>query len=185
MAASTPCQRAVALQEQDLRSGSCNRFRTRSSARPAKCDAAHGDGQARQFVPNVSEHGSRDVGERIGDSRCCHDASRRNGVVAIGSSVFGVVGREDGWIAPADLRTMAAAMPDCRLITVPGIGHSMNFKSLSTPDILAHGSAGCPGVRSRSKLRLEVQFRQPHPIQQHDLPLRLAEEAKDAHAVKM
>ena len=38
-------------------------------------------------------------------------------------------GEKDGWIAPADLRTMAAAMPDCRLITVPGIGHSMNLKS--------------------------------------------------------
>ena len=37
-------------------------------------------------------------------------------------------GEKDGWIAPADLRTMAAAMPDCRLITVPGIGHSMNLE---------------------------------------------------------
>jgi non-heme chloroperoxidase len=38
-------------------------------------------------------------------------------------------GEKDGWIAPADLRTMAAAMPDCRLITVPGIGPSMNLES--------------------------------------------------------
>ena len=38
-------------------------------------------------------------------------------------------GEKDGWIAPADLRTMAAAMPDCRLITVRGIGHSINLKS--------------------------------------------------------
>ena len=38
-------------------------------------------------------------------------------------------GERDGWIAPADLRTMAAAMPDCRLIVVPGIGHSMNLES--------------------------------------------------------
>jgi pimeloyl-ACP methyl ester carboxylesterase len=30
-------------------------------------------------------------------------------------------GEKDGWIAPADLRTMAAAMPDCRLVTTPGI----------------------------------------------------------------
>ena len=37
-------------------------------------------------------------------------------------------GERDGWIPPADLRTMAAAMPDCRLITVPGIGHSMNLE---------------------------------------------------------
>lgn len=37
-------------------------------------------------------------------------------------------GECDGWIAPADLRTMAAAMPDCRLVIVPGIGHSMNLE---------------------------------------------------------
>jgi pimeloyl-ACP methyl ester carboxylesterase len=37
-------------------------------------------------------------------------------------------GEWDGWIAPCDLRTMAAAMPDCRLVVVPGIGHSMNLE---------------------------------------------------------
>lgn len=37
-------------------------------------------------------------------------------------------GERDGWIAPADLRTMAAAMPDCRLVVVPGVGHSMNLE---------------------------------------------------------
>lgn len=37
-------------------------------------------------------------------------------------------GERDGWIPPADLRTMAAAMPDCRLVIVPGIGHSMNLE---------------------------------------------------------
>jgi pimeloyl-ACP methyl ester carboxylesterase len=37
-------------------------------------------------------------------------------------------GEKDGWIAPADLRTMAATMPDCRLVVVPGIGHSMNLE---------------------------------------------------------
>jgi non-heme chloroperoxidase len=37
-------------------------------------------------------------------------------------------GDRDGWIAPADLRAMAAAMPDCRLVVVPGIGHSMNLE---------------------------------------------------------
>ena len=39
-----------------------------------------------------------------------------------------VWGEGDGWIAPADLRTMAAAMPDCRLVVVPGVGHSMNLE---------------------------------------------------------
>ena len=37
-------------------------------------------------------------------------------------------GEKDGWIPPADLKVMAAAMPDCRLITVPGIGHSINLE---------------------------------------------------------
>ena len=39
-----------------------------------------------------------------------------------------VWGEADGWIAPADLRTMAAAMPDCRLVIAPGVGHSMNLE---------------------------------------------------------
>jgi non-heme chloroperoxidase len=37
-------------------------------------------------------------------------------------------GEKDGWIPPTDLRAMAAAMPNCRLVSVPGIGHSMNLE---------------------------------------------------------
>jgi non-heme chloroperoxidase len=37
-------------------------------------------------------------------------------------------GERDGWIPLADLKTMAAAMPDCRLVVMPGIGHSMNLE---------------------------------------------------------
>jgi non-heme chloroperoxidase len=37
-------------------------------------------------------------------------------------------GEWDGWIAPADLLTMAEAMPDCRLVLVPRVGHSMNLE---------------------------------------------------------
>jgi non-heme chloroperoxidase len=37
-------------------------------------------------------------------------------------------GEQDGWIPPADLKTMTAAMPDCRLVVMPGIGHSMNLE---------------------------------------------------------
>jgi pimeloyl-ACP methyl ester carboxylesterase len=37
-------------------------------------------------------------------------------------------GEKDGWIAPADLKRMANEMPDCRLVTVPGVGHSMNLE---------------------------------------------------------
>jgi pimeloyl-ACP methyl ester carboxylesterase len=37
-------------------------------------------------------------------------------------------GENDGWIAPADLKAMAAAMPNCRLVIVPGVGHSMNLE---------------------------------------------------------
>jgi len=37
-------------------------------------------------------------------------------------------GERDGWIPLADLKRMAAAMPHCRLVTVPGVGHSMNLE---------------------------------------------------------
>jgi pimeloyl-ACP methyl ester carboxylesterase len=37
-------------------------------------------------------------------------------------------GEGDGWIPLADLQGMAAAMPRCRLVTVPGVGHSMNLE---------------------------------------------------------
>ena len=39
-------------------------------------------------------------------------------------------GEKDGWIAPADLRTMAAAMPDCRLVTTPGIDVNLELPAL-------------------------------------------------------
>ena len=38
-------------------------------------------------------------------------------------------GEKDGWIPHADLAAMIAAMPDCRLVTIPGLGHSMNLES--------------------------------------------------------
>ena len=38
---------------------------------------------------------------------------------------FVIWGEKDAWIPHADL----AAMPDCRLVTVPGVGHSMNLES--------------------------------------------------------
>jgi pimeloyl-ACP methyl ester carboxylesterase len=37
-------------------------------------------------------------------------------------------GEWDSWIPPADLRAMAEAMPDCRLVIVPRVGHSMNLE---------------------------------------------------------
>lgn len=37
-------------------------------------------------------------------------------------------GELDGWIPAADVRRMASDMPNCRLVTVPGIGHSMNLE---------------------------------------------------------
>jgi non-heme chloroperoxidase len=37
-------------------------------------------------------------------------------------------GECDGWIPAVDLRAMAAAMPDCRLVVMPGIGHSLNLE---------------------------------------------------------
>ncbi|TYL83388.1 alpha/beta fold hydrolase [Bradyrhizobium cytisi] len=46
----------------------------------------------------------------------------------IGHSHLVLWGERDGWISSADLRAMAEAMPDCRLVVVPGIGHSMNLE---------------------------------------------------------
>jgi pimeloyl-ACP methyl ester carboxylesterase len=37
-------------------------------------------------------------------------------------------GEQDGWIPAADVKSMAATMPDCRLVVVPGVGHSMNLE---------------------------------------------------------
>jgi pimeloyl-ACP methyl ester carboxylesterase len=54
-------------------------------------------------------------------------------------------GEKDGWIAPADLKTMAAAIP-CRLITVPGIGHSMNLEPPALyPGYFGAWLGGLPG----------------------------------------
>ena len=51
-------------------------------------------------------------------------------------------GEWDGWIPPADLRTMAETMPDCRLVIVPRIGHSMN---LEMPALYAGYFGACFG----------------------------------------
>jgi pimeloyl-ACP methyl ester carboxylesterase len=37
-------------------------------------------------------------------------------------------GEKDGWIPLADLERTRDAMPDCRLVAVPGVGHSMNLE---------------------------------------------------------
>lgn len=37
-------------------------------------------------------------------------------------------GEQDGWIPVEDLKTMAASMPNCRLVLVPNVGHSMNLE---------------------------------------------------------
>ena len=37
-------------------------------------------------------------------------------------------GEQDGWIPAADVQAMAATMPACRLVVVPGVGHSMNLE---------------------------------------------------------
>ncbi|WP_116135127.1 alpha/beta fold hydrolase [Tropicimonas sp. IMCC34043] len=38
-------------------------------------------------------------------------------------------GELDGWIPAADVKRMAEEMPDCRLVKVPGVGHSMNLEA--------------------------------------------------------
>lgn len=45
-----------------------------------------------------------------------------------------VWGMRDGVIKEADMKEMAALMPDCRFVAVPGIGHSMN---LEAPELYA------------------------------------------------
>jgi non-heme chloroperoxidase len=47
---------------------------------------------------------------------------------SIGHSHLVLWGEWDGWIPPGDLVTMAEAMPDCRLVNVPRVGHSMNLE---------------------------------------------------------
>jgi pimeloyl-ACP methyl ester carboxylesterase len=37
-------------------------------------------------------------------------------------------GEQDDWIPVTDLRSMAATMPNCRLVCVPNVGHSMNLE---------------------------------------------------------
>ena len=46
----------------------------------------------------------------------------------IGNEHLVLWGEQDGWIPQADLRAMAASMPNCRLVSVPGVGHSMNLE---------------------------------------------------------
>lgn len=38
-------------------------------------------------------------------------------------------GELDGWIPAADVKRMAAEMPNCRLVVAPGVGHSMNLEA--------------------------------------------------------
>jgi pimeloyl-ACP methyl ester carboxylesterase len=51
-------------------------------------------------------------------------------------------GESDGWIPKADLEAMAASMPNCRLVSVPGVGHSMN---LEQPALYAGYFGACFG----------------------------------------
>ena len=62
-------------------------------------------------------------------------------------------GEWDGWIAPEDLRTMADAMSDCRLVFVPRVRHSMNlelpalhagyFGGIAAQEFLKQGRVPC------------------------------------------
>ena len=50
-------------------------------------------------------------------------------IAEIGHEHLMLWGEEDGWIPRADLERMVEAMPDCRLVSVPGVGHSMNLEN--------------------------------------------------------
>ena len=113
------------------------------------------------------------------------DAAPGNGAAGDLASAFGVVGRE-GWLDCACRSQDDGSGHAGRLITMPGIGHSMDLESPARyAGYLAHGSAGLPEMKSRFSFALKVHLRQPVPVQQHDLPLGLAEEAENTHAVKM
>ncbi|HZR88508.1 MAG TPA: alpha/beta hydrolase [Bradyrhizobium sp.] len=59
------------------------------------------------------EKESRELARRMGEIRQPH---------------LVIWGEKDGWIPPSDLAAMAEAMPDCRLVRIPGVGHSMNVE---------------------------------------------------------
>src|SRR5258708_2113124 len=64
-------------------------------------------------------------------------------------------GEKDGWIPPADLKRMSAAMPNCRLVTVPGVGHSMN---LEQPALYAgYFGAWFGGISSDASYQISAQ----------------------------
>jgi pimeloyl-ACP methyl ester carboxylesterase len=76
------------------------------------CGVAEGIWIGTPFNLNL-EHESRELAARMPEIRHPH---------------LVLWGEQDGWIPPRDLEAMAAAMPDCRLVVVPGIGHSMNLE---------------------------------------------------------
>jgi len=77
----------------------------------------------------------------------------------------------------ADLKRMSAAMPNCRLVTVPGVGHSMNleqpgalrpgyFRRVVWAAISSDASYQISAQRPRS--RLKIKLGEFGPVQQHD-----------------
>jgi hypothetical protein len=73
-------------------------------------------------------------------SAAFNDAWRRSGIRTW------CCGTKKRWLdRSADLKTMSAVLPDCLLIKVPGIGHSMNPKS--TALYAGWCSAGWPEVK--------------------------------------
>ena len=95
-------------------------------------------------------------------------------------------GARNGWIAPADLKTW---QQPCRLPANHGAGH-WAFDESRIAGALRRifwrmVRRAARQVKWRSSFALEIQLRQPDPVQQHDLPLGLAKEAEDTHAVKI
>jgi len=95
-----------------------------------------------RFTPTpdrISSHSLRTCSCRL-STAALNGAWQRSGIR------LGAVGYERWLDRSADLKTMAAALPDCPLITAPGIGRSMNPVSPS-PDILSYGLARFPEVK--------------------------------------
>jgi len=84
--------------------------------------------------------GAQPVDTVVAAIRALRDRPDRSAELpAITSPTLIVVGSEDALSAPAEARSMAAAMPNARVVEIPGAGHLSN---LENPDAFAAALAG-------------------------------------------
>jgi hypothetical protein len=130
-------------------------FRAAGENRSCASTRGHGDGYG-IFIRSTKSSVKHDAAVSGGARRTrralrTHPVERR---VLEGRMVEapGALGVKDGWISPADLKTMAAAMPDCRLITV-------RYRTLCISNCPRSMSAtSAPGSEAR-RVRNELSIR--------------------------